>query len=238
MNLKKTPANKRFIPLKINFSKKIILLFFFIPFFFFSFQSFSQIELAKDMGEWTTPKWQTSENIKQVAKDSAVYDALYYVDNFRDWVFLAQHDLVNFPGIYLFDKNLSPIKVFLGSNCPTKATRYIDNIESSKSIESDSSLISLKDFLSHTKFIDGQKEFLNSENKNYDYIFVYTWVTFIPKKAKEVYNTAQELMKKKDLKFKIIGINEDFMAKWGENPAELEGKKVDIENLNKYNLKY
>jgi len=195
--------------------------------------------LAKLLGQWKTPTWKTTDEIEDFAeKDDAVYDAFYYVDNFRDWAHLSQKGLVNFPGIYLYDQNLRPVQVFIGSDCPTKAMDYIDHLNgTSENVLRDTTLAPLDDFLKHTAFLKGENDFLNLKNPDYDYVFVYTWVTFVPQKAQEVYHTARELMQKKKLTFKIIGINEDFMAEWGEDPTALKGEKVDLDNLSGYRFK-
>lgn len=195
--------------------------------------------LAKALGQWKTPTWKTTNEIENFAqKDSVVYDAFYYVDNFKDWAKLSDEDLVNFPGIYLYDENLKPIQIFIGSDCPTKAMNYIDELsESSENIQKDTSLIPLDNFLERTTLLKGNDSFLKSKNSNFDYIFVYTWVTFVPKKAKEVFKTARKLKKNENINFKIIAINEDFMAEWNKKPEKMVDKKVDIDNLDKYEFK-
>lgn len=219
--------------------KHIYLLF--IGMLVFIVQSCSpKMEMAKLLGYYTPPRWQTVQDIKDVTeKDSAYSDASYYINNIKNWLSLSERNLLTFPGVYLFDKNLDPVKSFSGSDCAHEALRFIKNLDetSQKNVVIDTSMhTSAKEFLSYTELIEGNSDFLKG-NSDFDYIFLYTWASYMPKFTKELFESSQKVKNNKEFNIKVISLNEDFMAEWNENPQKIAGKKVNMDNLNEYNLK-
>lgn len=196
--------------------------------------------VGKLMGYYTSPRWLTTPDIKNIAKkDSAYYDAFYYIPNIKNWLALSQKNLVEFPGVYLFDKNLNPVRSFSGSDCAHEALRFITALDetSQKNVMIDTSMhTSAKEFLSYTKLIEGNPDIIKEGSSQFDYLFVYTWASYTPKFTKELFESSAKIKNNTALNIKVISLNEDFMAEWNENPQKVAGKKVKMNNFDNYHF--
>jgi len=70
-------------------------------------------------------------------------------------------------------------------------------------------------------------------NSDLDYLYVYTWVTFLPKFTKRAFESSQSIKKNKNARIKIISLNVDFMVEWNEHQENLLGKKIKEKDIKK-----
>lgn len=181
---------------------------------------------AKAMGLYKTPRWQTIEDIKVSSiKDSAYYDALYYLKTYEDWQYFNKNQLLSFPGVYIFDKNLKPVKALDATDCGWQAQRFVASLTDTTTTLPDERIkVTVQDLLNHSKFAGGDSSII--KEGDFDYLYVYTWVSYLPKFMKEQFKYSKEIKADTNVHIKIISLNADFMAEWKDHPEKFVGKKV------------
>jgi|GEM_PF-1102888 len=189
----------------------------------------SQSSLAKVIGVYKTPRWQTTETIKEAAqKQNAGYDAFYHIRSYDDFKYFENNHLLTFPGVYIFNKDLQPVKEISSGDCGWQAMQFISTLKNNTITTTDSSVkFSVQDLLTHCVLLTGDSAVLN--NKDFDYLYIYTWVTYLPKFTKSQFEYSQKIKDNKNVRIKVICLNADFMAGWNKEPDKFAGKKVDTE---------
>lgn len=182
--------------------------------------------IAKITGVYKTPRWQTTDQIEKMSKSENAYDdALYCLKTFEDWQYFNKNKLLSFPGVYIFDKNLNPIKALNATDCGWQAQQFISTLSGTTTTLPDERVtVTAQDILSHSDFIDGDSSIM--AEKNFDYLYIYTWVTYLPKFMKDQFAYSQKIAADKNVRIKIISLNADFIAEWKDNPKKIAGKKV------------
>src|SRR5690606_34504573 len=125
------------------------------------------------------------ENIKELCeKDSAYYDALYYLKTHDDLQYFNKNHLLSFPGVYIFDKNLKPIKAINATDCGWLAQRFIASLtDTTITLPDERVKVTVQDLLDHSGYTDGDSSII--KEGNFDYLYVYTWVSYLPKYMRE-----------------------------------------------------
>lgn len=194
--------------------------------FCFTGSGIAQKLLAKTLGYFKDPRWQSAQTIQAAAESgNAAYDALCYLTSYKDFQYFDSSHLLHFPGVYIFDKNLQPVKVLSGSNCSWQAMEFISTLSDTSHLVTDTSnSLNIAALLQHTSFITGSDAVLH--NNDYDYLYLYTWVTYLPKFTKDQFSFSQKIKSNTNKRIKVIALSEDFIANWNANPEQLLGKKV------------
>lgn len=192
-----------------------------------SITGYSQQKLiAKVMGVYKTPRWETIENIKELCeKDSAYYDALYYINRYDNFQYFNKNHLLSFPGVYIFDKKLRPIKAIDATDCGWQAQQFISTLTDTTTTLPDKRVkVTVQDLLKHTEFAEGDSNIVG--RGDFDYLYVYTWASYFPKFMKHQFVYSQKISADTNVRIKTISLNADFMAEWNDNPEKVVGKKV------------
>lgn len=181
---------------------------------------------AKISGLYKAPRWETIENIKELCeKDSAYYDALYYINRYDDFQYFNKNHLLSFPGVYIFDKRLRPIKAIDATDCGWQAQQFISTLtDATTTLPDERVKVTVQDLLHHSGYADGDSSII--KEGNFDYLYVYTWVSYLPKFMKEQFKYSKEIKADTNVHIKIISLNADFMAEWKDHPEKFVGKKV------------
>lgn len=178
------------------------------------------------MGVYKTPRWQTVDDIKKITQgDSAYYDAFYYLKSLSDFKYFTQNHLLSFPGVYIFDKNLSPIKALDATDCGWQAMQFISTLTDSTKVQEDDRIkFKAQQLLKHSAILAGDSGLI--KNRDFDYLYIYTWVSYLPKFTKAQFVYSNKIKENKNVNIKVISLNEDFMTEWNKDGAGSEGKKV------------
>jgi hypothetical protein len=193
----------------------------------FSITSYTQGKMiTKITGIYKTPRWQTTEHIEELSKhENAYYDALYCLKNFEDLQFFNKNKLLSFPGVCIFDKNLNPIKALNATDCGWQAQRFISTLtDTTTTLTDDRVQITAQDLFNHSNLVDGDSNIV--KKRDFDYLYIYTWVAYLPKFMKDQFVYSQRIAADKNVRIKIISLNVDFMDEWNDRPKKIAGKKV------------
>jgi len=165
-------------------------------------------------GEIKKPRHESINSIKRgLATSDSVGDALFVAKSF-DNLKLAYKVNKYIPAIHIYDKRGRVLKKLEGNSCPKVASASIEYVDTS------SSLVFLEDagfetLFSNLKQISGQEYSLNRTNlENYDYIIVYFWARYIPKRSKKAIQSIALAMKETKSKFLVLSVNYDYQDFW------------------------
>ena len=187
--------------------------------------------LAKGMGIYKHPRWQTSKAIQNASNTGKAYaDAYYAIKSKNDFYFYFVNGFLSFPGVYLFNKDLQPIRQFHGDNCINDATRFVIGLsDSSKTVPDTNMKFTAREVLKHAGYLSGDSAI--TENGEFQFLYIYVWATYFPKYMSSSFDASRAIHANKNVTFKIISLNADYLASWAEKPEKAAGKRVPVSRI-------
>jgi hypothetical protein len=191
---------------KIIFSLLALVLVF-VALLYINPGGIFNMTLARILGEYKSPEFESNESIVQFARKHGVYyDRLYRVASMESFGSLQKGKLISIPTIFIFDQDKKLLSSASGKDCDNAMAGFFKRGDFSKMSVVDTNLFDI--LLKELEIIDQ-----NNDPVEVEYYLFTGWAKFIPDNTLKLFDDIKDI-KALGKNIAFYNINFDFRPEW------------------------